>query len=93
MPGAVVEVLRGAPLSPGKAAFAWRMAVGPALERTTTVTLDGRTLVVTVPTRQWAHEVHRGSPMILRRLERYLGPGAVTSLDVHIDAKAQHPST
>ena len=31
IPGALAELLRDAPLSPGKVSFAWRAAVGPAL--------------------------------------------------------------
>ena len=31
MPGAVVELLRGSPLSDGKVTFAWKAAVGPAI--------------------------------------------------------------
>ena len=90
MPGALVELLRAAPLSSGKVAFAWKMTVGPALERATSVGLDGRTIIVTVATKQWAQEVHRGSPMILRKLERYLGPGKVTSVKVHLGTP--HPA-
>ncbi len=95
IPGAVAELLRDAPLSPGKVRFAWRLAVGPALERATVVDLDGRTLVVQVETRQWAREVHRSSSMILKRLERWLGEGAVASLDVRFArldaARAERP--
>lgn len=84
MPGAVAELVRAAPLSPGKVTFAWTMAVGAALERATAVALEGSTIAVTVETRQWAREVHRSSQVILKRLERYLGPGVVTKLDVRI---------
>ena len=46
LPGALAELLRAAPLSPGKVDFAWRAAVGPALERVTAVRLEGTTLIV-----------------------------------------------
>jgi hypothetical protein len=42
IPGALTEILRAAPLSDGKVGFAWRTAVGPALERLTEVKLVQR---------------------------------------------------
>jgi hypothetical protein len=82
LPGALAELLRGAPLSPGKVAFAWRAAVGPALERETSVRLEGGTLIVDAATRQWASEVRRASSTILRRMETLLGPDTVKELQV-----------
>ena len=82
LPGALAELLRGAPLSPGKVAFAWRAAVGPALERETSVRLEGVTLIVDAATRQWASEVRRASSTILRRMETLLGPDTVKELQV-----------
>ena len=82
LPGALAELLRGTPLSPGKVAFAWRAAVGPALERETSVRLEGKTLIVDAATRQWATEVRRASSTILRRMETLLGPDAVKELQV-----------
>ena len=46
MPGALVELLRGSPLSDGKVTFAWKAAVGPAIERVTHVKLEQRVLLV-----------------------------------------------
>ena len=57
VPGALVELLRATPLSPGKVDFAWRTAVGPAVERVTSVRLAGRVLVVETSGPQWAREV------------------------------------
>ena len=82
IPGALVELLRGAPLSPGKVSFAWRAAVGTAMERVTTVRLDDRTLVVDATTAQWAREVSRSSAVILTRVQTLLGPDAVHSISV-----------
>ena len=82
LPGALAELLRGAPLSPGKVSFAWRAAVGPALERETSVRLEGATLIVDAATRQWATEVRRASSTILRRMETLLGPDAIKELTV-----------
>ena len=82
LPGALAELLRDAPLSPGKVSFAWRAAVGPALERETSVRLEGGTLIVDAASRQWALEVRRSSTMILNRLQTLLGDGTVVSITV-----------
>jgi len=82
LPGALAELLRGAPLSHGKVAFAWRATVGPALERETSVRLEGTTLIVDAATRQWAQEVRRSSAIIMRRLSTLLGPDTVKELTI-----------
>src|SRR5439155_710299 len=46
VPGAVTALLKLCPLSPGKVAFAWKTAVGAALERVTAVRLERGVLVV-----------------------------------------------
>jgi hypothetical protein len=81
LPGALTEILRNAPLSDGKVAFAWRAAVGPALERVTAVTLEGRLLLVETTSEQWSREVMRSSATILERLHQFLGPGAVDRIE------------
>ena len=82
LPGALAELLRDAPLSPGKVSFAWRAAVGPALERETSVRLESGTLIVDAASHQWAREVRRSSSVILNRLQTLLGDGTVTSISV-----------
>jgi hypothetical protein len=82
MPGALVELLRGAPLSDGKVTFAWKAAVGPAIERVTHVKLERGVLLVETQSPQWSKEVMRSSPVILRRLETLLGTGAVERIEV-----------
>ena len=82
LPGALAELLRDAPLSPGKVSFAWRAAVGPALERETSVRLESGTLFVDAASHQWAREVRRSSSVILNRLQTLLGDGTVTSISV-----------
>jgi Dna[CI] antecedent DciA-like protein len=82
IPGALAELLRDAPLSPGKVSFAWRAAVGPALERETAVRLVDGTLVVDAASRLWAREVTRSSPIILRRLQTLLGSDTVVGISV-----------
>ena len=82
LPGALSELLKDAPLSPGKVSFAWRAAVGSAFERETAVRLEGGTLIVDAASAQWAREVRRMSSVILKRLQTLLGPDAVTAISV-----------
>jgi hypothetical protein len=85
MPEALAAILRKAPLSPDKVAFAWRTAVGASVDRVTTVTLEGTTLRVRVRDAQWQREVERAAALIRARLEALLGTGIVRSLDVVIE--------
>ena len=82
IPGALLALLRDTPLSPGKVAFAWRAAVGPALGRVTHVQLENRVLLVDADGPQWAREVMRSSPVILKRLQGSLGADVVERIEV-----------
>lgn len=82
IPGALMDLLRPVPLSDGKVGFAWRAAVGPALERVTAVKLEHGVLIVEASTAQWAREIQRSSGVILTRLRTLLGDDTVTRLDV-----------
>jgi predicted nucleic acid-binding Zn ribbon protein len=82
MPGALVQLLRGSPLSDGKVTFAWKAAVGPAIERVTNVKLERKVLLVETASAQWSQEVMRSSPVILRRLQSLLGAEAVERIEV-----------
>jgi predicted nucleic acid-binding Zn ribbon protein len=82
MPGALVELLRGTPLSDGKVTFAWTAAVGPAIHRVTHVKLERRVLLVEAASAQWSREVMRSSPVILKRLQSLLGADAVERIEV-----------
>ena len=82
IPGALTEILRAAPLSDGKVGFAWRAAVGPALERVTAVKLVQRVLIVETASPQWSQEIMRSSPLILRRLQNLLGASVVEKIEV-----------
>lgn len=73
LPGALVELLRDVPLSDGKVTFAWKAAVGPAIERVTHVKLEHRVLLVETTSAPWSKEVMRSSPVILKRLQSLLG--------------------
>jgi predicted nucleic acid-binding Zn ribbon protein len=82
VPGALLTLLRDAPLSNGKVGFAWRAAVGPALARATSVRLEGVVLLVDATTPQWAREIGRSSATILKRLQELLGVEAVERIEV-----------
>jgi len=82
VPGALAELLRGTPLSPGKVAFAWHAAVGPATARASAVRLEGTVLLVDATTIAWAREIYRSSEVILTRLQTLLGANVVTRVEV-----------
>jgi len=82
VPGAIASLLGAAPLSPGKVAFAWRAAVGPAMDRGTAVRLEAGVLLIDAMSPQWAHEMTRSSGIILARMQKMLGAGAVERLQV-----------
>ena len=82
IPGALLALLRDIPLSDGKVGFAWRAAVGPAVQRATHVKLEGKVLLVDTTSAEWTREVSRSSPVILRRLQELLGADAVASIEV-----------
>jgi hypothetical protein len=84
VPKALATLLRGTPMSPGKLRFAWKIVVGPAMDRGTYVRLEGRTLLVEAKTGAWAKEVSRSSLMILKRLQTLLGPEVVSELIVRV---------
>jgi hypothetical protein len=85
IPGALVELLRGAALSDGKVTFAWNAAVGPALERVTTVKLERRILIVEAASAQWSREIQRSSGVILARLQSLLGKDTVSAIIVRAE--------
>ena len=84
MPEALAVVLRKAPLTPDKVAFAWRTAVGPAVDRVTTVELKGRVLQVRAKDPAWQREVERSASLIRSRLATLLGDDVVRGLDVTV---------
>jgi hypothetical protein len=76
-----MELLRTVPLSDGKVGFAWRAAVGPALQRVTAVKLERGVLIVETTSAQWALEIQRSSGVILARLRTLLGDDVVGRLE------------
>ena len=85
---AVGALLRDQPLSPGKVSLAWRAAVGPAVHRVTTVALEPEgTLNVSAADRSWARELHRSRPLVAARLNRLLGDGVVTRIEIRTSGR------
>ena len=87
MPAALASVLRLAPLTPEKVAFAWRTAVGAAVDRVTGVELRGSTLVVLVKSEEWRHEIARSLALIGSRLNFVLGDGVVARIDLQSERR------
>jgi hypothetical protein len=80
--GVLAEIIRRQPPSPARTSFAWTVAVGPALARTTTVTLTDRVLHVAPRDARWAKEIARLSPTILPRLQQLLGRDNVLRIEI-----------
>jgi len=81
--GVIADVIRRQPSTPGKIAFAWSVAVGPALARaTSSVDLRERILHITAKDARWAKEIERASDTILARLRILLGADTVTFIQV-----------
>jgi hypothetical protein len=72
--GVLAQILRRQPPSPARTAFAWQIAVGPVLARTTTVALHDGMLCVQASDARWGREIERASGMVLRRMQQLLGP-------------------
>ena len=72
--GVLGELIRHQPASPARTSFAWQIAVGPALARTTTVELIGGVLHVRARDARWLREITPLRQQVLLRLQRLLGP-------------------
>jgi hypothetical protein len=87
VPRALTELFRHGPMSQGKLEVAWRVAVGDALTRVTSVRLQPDGIVeVHAADQRWHKELKRSSSMILTRLIGLLGPGSVTRIIVKCNA-------
>jgi hypothetical protein len=83
LPRVVAELFRKGPLSQAKLEAAWRISVGDALSRVTTVCLQpGGSVEVRPADQRWHGELKRSSSVILGRLNGLLGAAAVTRLSV-----------
>ena len=82
MPDALAAVLRRAPLTPEKIAFSWRTAVGPAVDKVTTVEFHDGVLYVRAKDAAWQREVERSAALIRSRLDGLLGDRIVRRIEV-----------
>jgi len=79
----MAEILRKAPPSAERVTLAWRLAVGHAVARTTSVRLDPQgTLHVTAADAHWQKEVRRSLRLIIPRLNELLGERTVRGVEV-----------
>lgn len=78
----LAEVLRKQPSSPARTAFAWQLAVGPAMARWTSVALANGVLRVTTRDPRYAPEIARNADTILLRLQQLLGAADVKRLKI-----------
>lgn len=82
MPDALAAILRKAPLSDDKVAFAWRSAVGPSVDKATRIELREHVLHVRAQDTAWQREVERSAALIRSRLDALLGEDVVRYIDV-----------
>jgi predicted nucleic acid-binding Zn ribbon protein len=83
LPATVRRLLRTGEMSQGKLEFAWRSAVGPAIERVCSVRLaDDGTVEVRATEVAWRRELRHSQGMILRRLQDLLGTEVVRTVRV-----------
>lgn len=80
----ITEIVRRQPPSAERTAFAWSVAVGPALARATTVELRNNNLIVMARDARWQRELERARETILARVQLLLGSDVVKGL--HINA-------
>jgi Dna[CI] antecedent, DciA len=83
MPAIVADVIRKAPLTDEKVKFAWRLAVGSAVDKATTVRLAANgTLYVKAEAPAWNDAIAKSFGLIRSRLAHYLGETAVKNIDL-----------
>ena len=80
--GVLADVIRRQPPSPARTTFAWQLAAGAALARSSAVVLQDGVLTVRPKDQHWTREIERASPTILARLQHLLGPAAIRHIDV-----------
>jgi predicted nucleic acid-binding Zn ribbon protein len=79
--GVLAEIVRRQPASKEKTAFAWQLAVGPALARATTVELtELGTLIVRSADPRWSAEIDRAKQSVLQKMQDLLGPDQVKTI-------------
>lgn len=84
-PAVLAQVIRRQPPSRERTAFAWQLAVGPALARATSIELLDGVLTVRSADPRWAAEIDRAAGTILARLQHLLGPSAAIRIVVSVE--------
>ena len=79
--GVLAQIVRRQPASNERTAFAWQLAVGPALARATTVELREGVLTVGGDPR-WTREIRRAEHTVLARMQHLLGADTITRLTI-----------
>jgi predicted nucleic acid-binding Zn ribbon protein len=83
VPFAVRRLLRQGEMSQGKLDFAWKNAVGPAIERATDIRLsENGTLEVRAADSAWRRELRHSRAMILGRLQELLGSDTIRAVKI-----------
>jgi predicted nucleic acid-binding Zn ribbon protein len=72
--GVLAELVRRQPASPARTSFAWQVAVGPVLARSTRVELIDGVLHVRSHDPRWLKEIRALRQQVLLRLQSFLGP-------------------
>ena len=85
--GVLAEIIRRQPASKERTAFAWQLAVGPALARVTTVELDKGVLTVRSRDTRWLRELERARPAVLEKMQELLGKEQVTRLNARSEGR------
>ena len=80
--GVLADVIRRQPPSPARTNFAWTVAVGPALARSATATLNGAVLTVRPRDPRWSKELERARDTILARMQQLLGRESVMRMEI-----------
>lgn len=83
LPRALLDLFQQGPMSQGKLETAWRVAVGDAIVRVSTVHLqpDG-SIEVRAADQRWRRELTRSSHIILSKLNGLLGAQAISTMRV-----------
>ena len=80
--GVLAEIIRRQPPSSERTSFAWQIAVGPAISRSTSIDVVEGVIVVTARDAHWARAVERAATTILPRMQHLLGTQAITEMKV-----------
>ena len=79
--GVLAEIVRRQPASTQRTAFAWQLAVGPAVARATTVELgEEGVLSVRAADERWIVEIDRARDGVLLKMQHLLGRDQITKI-------------